>query len=121
MRHPLLARQRTALQHRTREHPHRRSLPIAGASSGGHLAMLAATADESAGFEGSGGWPNVLSRVKAVVSYNGPTDFRPLAADFGVRAQAAITKLIGVPFADHRDRYACAARSSSSPPVIPRF
>jgi len=98
------------------------SIPITGASSGGHLAMLAATAAERAGFEGSGEWPNVSSRVKAVVSYYGPTDFRPLAADFGVRAQAAITKLIGVAFADHRDRYARASPitfiSAGHPPLL---
>jgi acetyl esterase/lipase len=95
---------------------------IAGASSGGHLAMLAATADETAGFEGSGGWPNVSSRVKAVVSYYGPTDFRTLAVDFGARAQAAITKLLGVPFEDHCDRYARASPityiSAGDPPLL---
>jgi len=54
-------------------------------------------ADEKAEFEGSGGWPDVSSRVKAVVSYYGPADFRTMTADFGARAQAAITKLMGVP------------------------
>jgi acetyl esterase/lipase len=68
---------------------------IAGASSGGHLALLVGTADQKAGLEGSGGWPHVSSRVKAVVSYYGPTDLRTITADFGARAQAAITKLIG--------------------------
>ena len=67
---------------------------VAGASSGGHLALLLGMADEKAGLEGSGGWPNVSSRVRAVVSYYGPTDLMAISADFGVRAQAAITKLI---------------------------
>ena len=62
---------------------------VAGASSGGHLALLAGTADEKAGLEGSGGWPNISSRVKAVVSYYGPTDFRTMSTDFGARAKAA--------------------------------
>ncbi len=69
---------------------------IAGASSGGHLALLVGLADQKAGLEGFGGWPNVSSRVSAVVSYYGPTDLTAIAADFGTRAQAAITKLIGV-------------------------
>jgi acetyl esterase/lipase len=95
---------------------------IAGASSGGHLALLVATADSTAGLEGSGGWPKVSSRVKAVVSYYGPTDFRTLTADFGTRAQAAITKLLGGPFEDHRDSYAHASPityiSPDDPPLL---
>ncbi len=95
---------------------------IAGASSGGHLALLAGTADESAGLEGSGGWPMVSSRIKAVVSYYGPTDFRTLNLDFGPRAQAAITKLLGVPFQVNADAYARASPityiSSDDPPLL---
>lgn len=48
---------------------------IAGLSAGGHLAMLAATAPASANLEGSGGWAKVSSRVSAVLSWYGPTDF----------------------------------------------
>jgi acetyl esterase/lipase len=47
----------------------------AGGSAGGHLALLVGTADERAGLEGSGGWPGVSSRVRAVVSWFGPADF----------------------------------------------
>jgi acetyl esterase/lipase len=68
---------------------------IAGASSGGHLALLAGLADERAGLEGAGGWANVSSRVSAIASYYGPTDLTAISADFGTRAQAAIIKLIG--------------------------
>lgn len=68
---------------------------IAGASSGGHLALLVAMADEKAGLEGSGGWPDVSSRVSAVSSYYGPADFTALRTEYGARAQAAITKLMG--------------------------
>jgi acetyl esterase/lipase len=95
---------------------------IAGASSGGHLALLLGTTDEKAGLEGSGGWPNVSSRVKAVVSYYGPTDFRTMPADFGDRAQAAITKLLGVPFPQNPDAYARASPiayiSPGDPPLL---
>ena len=31
--------------------------------------------DETAGLEGNGGWAEFSSRVQAVVSYSGPTDF----------------------------------------------
>lgn len=48
---------------------------VAGDSAGGHLALLTATAHESAGFEGSGGWNQVSSRVSAVLSWYGPADF----------------------------------------------
>lgn len=82
---------------------------VAGASSGGHLALLAGTADEAAGFEGSGGWAKVSSRVRAVVSYYGPTDFRTMDADFGPRAQAAITKLLGLPFQKNPIQFARAS------------
>ena len=95
---------------------------VAGASSGGHLALLAGTADEKAGLEGSGGWPNISSRVKAVVSYYGPTDFRTMSTDFGARAQAAITKLLGVPFQEDPAAYARASPityiSPDDPPLL---
>jgi acetyl esterase/lipase len=95
---------------------------IAGASSGAHLAMLVGTADETAGFEGSGGWPRVSSRVKSVVSYYGPTDFRTMGTDFGARAQAAITKLLGVSFESNPAVYAHASPityvSPDDPPLL---
>ena len=95
---------------------------IAGASSGGHLALLAATADETAGLEGSGGWAKVSSRVRAVVSYYGPADFRTMSTDFGARAQAAITKLLGVPYPENPAAYARASPityvSPDDPPLL---
>jgi acetyl esterase/lipase len=48
---------------------------VAGSSAGGHLALLVATAHESAGLEGSGGWNGESSRVSAALSWFGPTDF----------------------------------------------
>ena len=84
--------------------------------------MLVGTADEKAGLEGSGGWPMVSSRVKAVVSYYGPSDFRTMSADFGARAQSAITKLLGVPFQEKADAYARASPityiSPDDPPLL---
>ena len=46
-----------------------------GFSAGGHLACLLGSADETAGLEGKGGNPKQSSRVQAVVSFFGPTDF----------------------------------------------
>src|SRR5260370_16837115 len=68
---------------------------VAGASAGGHLALLVGTADEKAGLEGTGGWPNVSSGVKAVVSFFGPTHFRAIDPDFGPRGQAPILTFVG--------------------------
>jgi acetyl esterase/lipase len=55
---------------------------VAGSSAGGHLAELLATADQSAGLEGGGGWQNVSSKVQAVASYYGVSDLTmPFPAD----------------------------------------
>lgn len=45
-----------------------------GGSAGGHLALMVACTDETAGLEGNGGWEKYSSRVQAVCSYYGPTD-----------------------------------------------
>ena len=67
-------------------------------------------------------WPRVSSRVKAVVSYYGPADFRTMSADFGSRAQAAIAKLLGVAFRDNPTAYARASPityiSADDPPLL---
>src|SRR5262249_2758642 len=54
----------------------------AGASAGGHLAELVATADQSAGLEGSGGWQKVSSAVQAASAYYGVSDFTGGAMQF---------------------------------------
>jgi len=46
-----------------------------GFSAGGHLVCLLGTADKNDGLEGQGGNPEQSSRVQAVVSFFGPTDF----------------------------------------------
>ncbi|MFC1966339.1 alpha/beta hydrolase fold domain-containing protein [Chloroflexota bacterium] len=48
---------------------------VAGYSAGGHLAMMVGLVDETAGLEGNGGWGEFSSRVQAVCSYYGPSDF----------------------------------------------
>jgi acetyl esterase/lipase len=46
-----------------------------GFSAGAHLACLLGTADKTAELEGQGGHPDQSSRVQAVVSFFGPSDF----------------------------------------------
>ncbi len=46
-----------------------------GASSGGHLALMVACADEKAGLEGKGGHASVSSRAHAVCAWYPATDF----------------------------------------------
>src|SRR5262245_40147281 len=46
-----------------------------GFSAGGHLACLLGAADKNAGLEGNGGNSEQSSKVQAVVSFFGPTDF----------------------------------------------
>jgi acetyl esterase/lipase len=46
-----------------------------GFSAGGHLACLLGVTDKNDGLEGAGGHPEQSSRVQAVVSFFGPTDF----------------------------------------------
>jgi acetyl esterase/lipase len=66
---------------------------VAGASAGGHLAELVATADEKAGLEGSGGWPNVSSRVQAASAYYGVSDFTVGAMQFQHHTGKVVVKL----------------------------
>jgi acetyl esterase/lipase len=66
---------------------------VAGASAGGHLAELAAVADESAGLEGTGGWPKVSSRVQAASAYYGASDFTVGAMQFQHHTGKVIVKL----------------------------
>jgi acetyl esterase/lipase len=48
---------------------------VLGHSAGAQLASVLGTMDESAGLEGTGGYPGVSSRVQAVVEMAGPNDF----------------------------------------------
>ncbi len=53
---------------------------VCGASSGGHLALMAAATSDRADLEGEGGHPGQRSDVAAVVSFYGPTRLEPGAA-----------------------------------------
>jgi acetyl esterase/lipase len=95
---------------------------VAGASAGGHLALLVGTADDKSGLEGTGGWPKVSSGVKAVVSFFGPTDFRTIETDFGPRGQGAILKFVGGTVVENADAYRRASPiayvSPGDPPIL---
>ena len=66
---------------------------VAGASAGGHLAELVATAPASAGLEGNGGWQNVSSSVQAAAAYYGASDFTVGAMQFQHHTGKVIIKL----------------------------
>ena len=66
---------------------------VAGASAGGHLAELVATADDKAGLEGDGGWQNVSSRVQAASAYYGVSDFTVGAQEFEHHTGKVVLKL----------------------------
>src|SRR5262249_34838144 len=66
---------------------------VAGASAGGHLAELAATADQRAGLEGTGGWQDTSSKVQAASAYYGASDFTVGAMQFQHHTGQVIVKL----------------------------
>jgi acetyl esterase/lipase len=100
--------------------PHR--LGVAGSSAGGHLALLIATADQSAGLEGDGGWPNVSSRVQAAASYYGVSDFSDMPSRFPADTAQVIVKFLGGTLEDKPDPYRRASPiayiSKHSPPML---
>jgi acetyl esterase/lipase len=50
------------------------NIGVWGGSAGGHLALMVALVDKSAGLEGTGGWADFSSSVQAVCSFYGSTD-----------------------------------------------
>ncbi|MGA8150906.1 MAG: alpha/beta hydrolase [Terriglobales bacterium] len=66
---------------------------VAGASAGGHLAELVATANQTAGLEGVGGWQNVSSKVQAASAYYGVSDFTVGAMQFQHHTGQVVVKL----------------------------
>ncbi len=66
---------------------------VAGASAGGHLAELVATAGPDAGLEGTGGWPDASSRVQAASAYYGASDFTVGELEFQHHTGLVIVKL----------------------------
>jgi acetyl esterase/lipase len=75
-----------------------------GFSAGGHLVCLLGTTDKSDGLEGSGGNPDQSSRVQAVVSFFGPTDFTTKNWTDDLET-SVLVPLIGASFADKPELY----------------
>jgi acetyl esterase/lipase len=92
-----------------------------GFSAGAHLACLLGAADATAGLEGKGGNADKSSRLQAVVSYFGPTDFsiktwtKPVEDFF-------LVPFLGGPFEERRGAYAQASPmryvSADDPPFL---
>jgi len=58
---------------------------VVGGSAGGHLAMMIGFSPHLKDLEGSGGYPDVSSRVSAIVNFYGPTDLTtPFATNSGL-------------------------------------
>jgi len=70
-----------------------------GASAGGHLAEFLGTTADDPRYEGTGGWTNESSRVNAVVSFFGPSDFMGGIGKFhnndGSRGNFDVVKFLG--------------------------
>jgi len=70
-----------------------------GASAGGHLAEFLGTTADDPRYEGTGGWTNESSRVNAVVSFFGPSDFMSGIGKFhnedGSRGNFDVVKFLG--------------------------
>ncbi len=79
---------------------------VVGASAGAHLAMMLGAMDSSDGLEGEGGSAEASSRVRAVVSYAGPTN---LLAEFPAVSRPLLATFLGGAVADKQD----AARRAS--------
>lgn len=95
--------------------PHR--IAAMGGSAGGHLALMAAYADDPA-LEGDGGHADVSSRVQAVISLYGPTDLTTPVA----RGNGMVRDFMGVPYQRDHERYAHASPmhhlSDDDPPTL---
>lgn len=74
-----------------------------GFSAGAHLSMMLGTMDADDGMEGEGGWPDQSSKVQAVVSYFGPTQFG--TPDTPSRSSPLVTDFLGGTMAEKPDAY----------------
>jgi len=83
---------------------------VGGDSAGGHLVALLGTTGGVKDLEGSGGNLDQSSRVQAVVDWFGPTDFVSWDPDFNKTVYSFITRLLGVPAQEDKEK----ARKASS-------
>lgn len=90
-----------------------------GSSAGGHLSLLAATADEKAGLEGTGGSSAYSSRVQAVVSYCGPSDLALNANRPAAGREDSRRLFIGATYPEKPDAYRLGSPVSHASPDDP--
>lgn len=92
-----------------------------GPSAGGHLACLLGVTQEKDGFEGTGGNPGQSSRVQAVVSFFGRTNFTKKTWPPELEKQIFVP-LVGASFDDRPDLYRKVSPieyvSRASPPFL---
>ena len=94
---------------------------VVGFSAGGHLASMLGVTGKNDGLEGAGGNPDQSSRVQAVVSFFGLTDFstRDWPSDL---ENGVIEPFLGGSFANHADEYRRASPityvTSDAPPFL---
>lgn len=92
-----------------------------GPSAGGHLACLLGVTDKKDGLEGSDGSPDQSSRVQAVVSFFGRTNFMKKTWDNELEEKIFVP-LIGASFDDKPELYKrispIAYASRASPPFL---
>ena len=94
---------------------------VVGFSAGGHLAAMLGVTGPQDGFEGAGTAAEPSSRVQAVVSFFGPTDFstRDWPADL---EREVIVPFLGGAWADRPDAYRQASpigyASADAPPFL---
>ncbi|HEY2894622.1 MAG TPA: alpha/beta hydrolase, partial [Pirellulales bacterium] len=79
---------------------------VVGSSAGAHLGMMLGTMNAEDGLEGEGGSPGVSSRVRAVVSFAGPTD---LSFPFPDASKNLLADFVGGPQPEKQE----AARRAS--------
>lgn len=85
-------------------HVNPQRIGVMGFSAGGHLSCLLGTSDKNDGLEGAGGNAEQSSRVQAVVSFFGPTDFteRTWSDDL---EENLLVPFIGAAFKDKPELY----------------
>ncbi len=92
---------------------------LVGGSAGAHLAMMVGYSSDVPELEGSGGYDDVSSRVRAIVDLYGPTD---LTTPTATGNEGVIDFLGGKKFADAPDQYEFASPIShvtqDDPPTL---
>ncbi len=88
-----------------------------GSSAGAHLVMLLGTTTTEDGLEGTGGWADASSGVRAVVSFAGPTDLR---IEFPPLSRKLVETFLGGTASDKPEVARAPRRSPTSAPTMRR-